>query len=257
VLPTAKQNYSSDFMRKHIVVLASAVLGLTLVTVRAQPGPPHGPSFDGAMAKLFGDIKGFSATMEFHSAGSSGSEMVMPGKIAYLDGKSRFDMDMSTMQGSRMPPQASARMKQMGMGKMSTISLGENKVSYMLYPDMKAYIENPTSATAAAAAPADYKTEVTKLGEESVDGHNCVKNKVVVTGPDGVPHESTIWNASDLKQFPIKIQTMSGNSSATMLFKDVKLDKPDASEFEVPSDFTKYDSMMSLMMSRARAGRPQ
>jgi hypothetical protein len=243
-------------MRKHNVVLASVILGLALVTVRAQPGPPHGPSFDGAMAKLFGDINGFSATMEFHSAGSSGSEVVMPGKIAFLDGKSRFDMDMSTMQGGHMSPQASAHMKQMGMGKMSALALGDKKVSYMLYPDMKAYIENPTTATA-AAAPADYKTEVTKLGEESVDGHNCVKNKVVVTGPDGVPHESTIWNASDLKQFPIKIQTMSGNSSTTMIFKDVKLDKPDASEFEVPSDFTKYDSMMSLMMSRARAGRPQ
>ncbi len=252
-----KRNNSLNFMRKHLVVLASVMVGLAVVTAPAQPGPPHGPSFDGAMAKLFGDINGFSATMEFHSAGSSGREMVMPGKIAFLDGKSRFDMDMSTMQGGGVPPQAAARMKQMGMGKMSTISLGDKKVSYMVYPDMKAYIENPPQTQTTTAAPTDYKTEVTKIGEESIDGHNCIKNKVVVTGADGVPHESTIWNATDLKQFPVKIQMTSDNSSTTMLFKDVKLEKPDASQFELPADFTKYDSMMSLMMSRARAGRPQ
>ena len=42
-----------------------------------------------------------------------------------------------------------------------------------------------------------------------------------------------------------------------MLYKDVKLEKPDASQFDIPADFTKYDSMMSLMMSRAKGMRPQ
>ena len=33
----------------------------------------------------------------------------------------------------------------------------------------------------------------------------------------------------------------------TMLFKDVKLTKPDASLFEPPSGYKKYDSQMALM----------
>ena len=243
-------------MRKHLVVLGFIMLGLTVVTARAQPEPPPRPSFDGAMAKLFGDNTGFSATMEFHFTRSQGGEIIMPGKIAVLEGKSRFDMDLSNMQGGHMPPQAAAHMKQMGMGKMSTITLRDKKLSYILYPDMKAYMENPTRET--GAAPADYKTEVTKLGEETIDGHDCVKNKVVVTGPDGVTHESTVWNASDLNQFPVKIQTTSEKGTATvMLFKDVKMDKPDATQFDLPADFTKYDSMMSLIMSRARGAPPQ
>jgi outer membrane lipoprotein-sorting protein len=243
-------------MRKHLVVLASVLMGLTVVTARAQPEPPPRPNFDGAMAKLFGDNTGFSANMEFHVTRSSGREMIVLGKIAVLEGKSRFDMDLSTMQGGHMPPQAAARMKQMGMGKMTAITLRDKKLSYIIYPDMKAYMENAALET--GAAPAEYKTEVTKLGEETIDGHDCVKNKVVVTGPDGVAHESTVWNASDLNQFPVKIQTTSEKGTATvMLFKDVKMDKPDATQFDLPADFTKYDSMMSLIMSRARGAPPQ
>lgn len=232
------------------------MLGLTVVTVHAQPGPPPGPSFDGSMSKLFGDNTGFSATMEFHMAGSKGDPIVMTGKIAFLEGNSRFEMDMSNMQGGHMPPQAAAQMKQMGMGKMTSIHRRDEKVSYLVYPDMKAYVENPARATSAASS--EYKSDVTKLGDESIDGHDCVKNKVVVTGPDGVTRESTVWNASDLKQFPIKIQmTSERGEPMVMLYKDVKLEKPDASQFDIPADFTKYDSMMSLMMSRAKGMRPQ
>ncbi len=245
-------------MRNCFVVLASAVVGLAVVTAHGQPRPPSGPGFDGALAKLFGENSAFSATLEFRTTGPSGGEIIMPGKIAYSDGNSRFDMDMGEMQGGRMPPQAVAHMKQMGMSRMATITLRDKKASYVLYPDMKAYMENPARESGVGAAVTEYKSEVTKLGEETIDGHNCVKNKVVVTGPDGVAHESTVWNASDLNQFPVRIQTTSGNGeSMVMLFKDVKLDKPDASQFDLPTDFTKYDSMMSLMMSHAKAMRPQ
>jgi len=243
-------------MKKHLAVLASLIVGFALTTLHAQPGPPPGPSFDGAMAKLFGDHTGFSATMEFHATRPTGDEITMPGKIACLEGKSRFDMDMSKMQGGHMPPQAAAHMKQMGMGRMTTITHRDKKLSYLIYPDMKAYVE--ITAREAGADPADYKTEVTKLGEETIDGHDCIKNKVVVTGPDGFKHESTVWNASDLKQFPVKIQTKSEKGMAmVMLFKEVKLEKPDAAQFDLPADLTKYDDMMSLMMSRARKGPPQ
>jgi hypothetical protein len=243
-------------MKKHLVVLASVIAGLTVVTADAQPPQPPRPSFDGATTKLFGDNTAFSATMEFHCTQSPGNEIIMLGRVAHLVDKSRFDMDMSKMQGGHMPPKAAAQMKQMGMGRMTTITRSDKKLSYLIYPDMKAYVEMATQET--SAAPSEYKAEVTKLGEETIDGHDCIKNEVVVTGPDRVTHESTVWNASDLKQFPVKIQTNPGKGMpVVILFKDVKLDKPDAAQFDLPADFTKYDDMMSLMMSRARGAPPQ
>jgi hypothetical protein len=243
-------------MKKNLL-LASIVIGLTVATAHAQPRPQPGPAIDGAIAKLFGDNKAFSATMETHMSQSGGKDMTMRGKMAFSDGNSRFEMDMSDMQGSHMPPTAMARMKQMGMDKMVTVSRKDKSTSYILYPGMKAYVENPTQKATPAASPSDYKVEATKIGEENVDGHDCIKNKVVVTGPDGTTQESTVWNATDLKQFPVKIQSTSENGGTmVMYFKDIKLEKPDASQFDLPADYTKYDSMMSLMMSRARAGGP-
>jgi len=243
-------------MKKHFTILGSVIFGLTVVTARAQPRPPPTPSFDGAMGKLFGENSGFSATMEFHSTGPSGGEITISAKIAHAEGKARMEMDMSAMHGSQIPPQAAARMKQMGMSKLTMIIRRDKGLSYMVYPDMKAYVETATHEKYAAAS--EYKAEVTKLGQEAIDGHDCVKNKVVVTDPDGPTHESTVWNATDLKEFPVKIQTTAANGNAmVLLFQDVKLGAPDDTQFDPPPDFKKYDDMMSLMMSRARGAPPQ
>jgi hypothetical protein len=245
-------------MKKHLLLLATIMTGFTVVTASAQPGPggpPPGPGWDGAMAKLFGDNPGFTATMEFHFSRSSGDEMTMPGKMAHLEGKARFEMDLTKMQGGKIPPQALARMKQMGMGRMCSITRRDQNLVYIVYPDMKAYMEMPIPEKNVPVS--DYKLETTKLGGETVGSYDCSKNKVVVTGPDGVTHEFTIWSANDLKGFPVKIQFKSKDGNdLVMQFSDVKLEKPDAALFEPPTDCTKYDSMMNLMMSKARGGAP-
>jgi len=254
-------------MKKYIPVLSAAVLSLILLPAQAQPGmrggmggPPSGPNLGGGMAKLFGENSAFSATLEMHSGGGAGvAENVIPGKIAYLDGKSRFEMDMADMKGGNMPAQSVAQMKQMGMDKMVTISRPDKKTTLIIYTGLQAYVENPIPDADAAKPASDYKSQNTELGRETVDGHACVKNKVVVTDPAGKTYESTVWNATDLKNFPVKIESSEGGRTTTMLFKDVKFDRPDAAQFDPPSDFKKYDNMMTLMqqemMKRMGGGR--
>jgi outer membrane lipoprotein-sorting protein len=241
------------YMNKHFPVLVALVVVVTMLTARAQPRPPTGPNLDGAMEKLFGENANFSATMEFRTDNPRGGQMVVTGKMAHTAGKTRMEMDMTAMPGASIPPQAIAQMQKMGMSKMVMLN-NTGGASYVIYPDMQAYVEMPKSSASSVPA-SDYKVDVTKIGDESIDGHPCVKNKCVVTGSNGQPHESTVWNATDLKQFPLKIETKSEQGQAVvMLFKDVKLEKPDDSQFDPPSTFKKYDDMMSLMMSR---GRPQ
>ena len=173
--------------------------------------------------------------------------MSFPGKISFDQGKSRFEMDLSEMKGAPLPPQAAAQMKSMGMDKMIIIARPDKKVAYQVYPGMQAYIETALSEQEAAVSPSDYKMELTELGKETVDGHPCVKNKAVVTDKEGAKHESTIWNATDLKKFPIKIENMENNMKVTMLFHDVTLTKPAADVFDPPASVTKYDSMQAMM----------
>jgi outer membrane lipoprotein-sorting protein len=258
-------------MKKHNTTLVVALLSLALVSAHAQPGArggmgagmggaPSGPDFSGAMAKIFGDNTAFSATLEMHvTDGTANGDMTMPGKMAFLDGKSRFEMDMTQVKSAKVNPQMAAQMKQMGMGNILTISDPAKKTTLMIYPGMQAYVENPLPEGNATAAPSDFKMEETELGKEAVDGHDCVKKKVTVTGKDGQPHESIVWSASDLKKFPVKIETSEGGNTVTMSFKDVKLEKPDAAQFEPPADYKKYADMMTMMqtemMKRMGAGR--
>jgi hypothetical protein len=210
-------------------------------------GPTQGPPLAGAMSKLFGDNSAFSSTLEFQIE-ADGHNMDMPGKIAFDNGKSRFDLDMTQVKGAQIPPEAADRMKQMGMDQMSTISLPDEKAIYIIYPGMQAYAQMPMpNPESAKANNPDFKIETTELGKETVDGHPCVKNKAVITDDKGNKHEYTVWNATDLKKFPVKLDTTEQGHNMTMYFKDVKLSKPDSSVFAPPSDFKKYDSIMALM----------
>ncbi len=228
-------------------LVLTGILCLTLTSAFGQPGGRMGafggPSFGGPTAKLFGNNSAFSANMEIQTKGAT-----MSGKMAFDQGKSRFEMDLSTMKSPNMAPSAAAQMKAMGMDKMVAIGRSDKKVSYLIYTGMEAYVENPVHDTDATTSPDDFKVEITELGKETVDGHPCVKNKAVVTGKDGKTHESTLWNATDLKNFPVKVETMEQGTAATMLFKNVSLSKPESSQFEPPAGFKKYDNMQAMMM---------
>ena len=220
---------------------------------RMPGGAPPTPNFGGAMVKLFGDNSSFSATLELRVKPVASEEpMQMQGKLACLEGKSRFEVDMSKITSSRIPPAAAAQMQSMGLSQMVMISRPDKSLNCLVYPNLKAYVEMPMQDADAAKSASDFKIETTELGKETVDGHPCVKNKAVVTDSQGNKHESTVWNATDLRSFPVKIEMVlpgTGESSvaSTMLFKDISFSKPEAGLFDPPNDFTKYDSMMAMM----------
>lgn len=233
---------------KKIFFLATTLVALGLVPAFAQPGPRGGgPQFGGATSKLFGANQSFSAVLEFQTSGGNGGDMTMPGKMSFDSGKARFELNMSETKGSQMPASATEHMKAMGMDAMISISRPDLKVAYLVYPGLNSYAVMTPQDTSDSASPDDFKVETEKLGAETVDGHDCVKNKVTVTGKDGNKHVSTVWNATDLKNFPVKIVTADQGQNSTMLFKNISFAKPAASSFEPPSGFTKYDSMQTMM----------
>jgi hypothetical protein len=206
-----------------------------------------GPDFSGSMAKLFGDNTTFSATLEMQVKGTTDDAMIIPGKMAYDGGKSRFEMDMTQIKGGQTPPEMAAHMKGMGMDKITMVTRPDKKALWMVYPGLKAYVERPLTGNEAPGALSDYKIETTELGKETVDGHPCVKNKAVVTDKNGGKHEATVWNATDMKNFPVRIEQNEEGAALTLLFKEVKLAKPAAAGFERPEGYAKHDNMMALM----------
>jgi hypothetical protein len=245
-------------MKTHLLAI---ILGFTLTIMHAESpsglsGPvgqaPRGPEFSGYLSQLFADNPAFTANLDYHSYGAtSGNAVAAQGKLAYLKGKTRFEMDMSGAGDANLPRQDASSLTQMGMDTMIAISCPAEKVNYFVYPGMTAYVQRPIPAAA------DYKLVVTQVGDENVQGQNCVKNKVIATGPDGIPHESTVWSATDLNNFPIKIETLQNGATVILLFRDLKLDAPDAAQFNPPADYKQYDDFRSLMSSRAGTPAPR
>lgn len=221
------------------LVLLSCALMLA-EAVHAQPGQMGTAMFGGSMARLFGDNSAFSADTEIQTTGGGNQNMTMPGKLTFDSGKSRFEMSSSNARGNE-------RMKAMGMDKTVIISRSDTKTAYLIYPGLSAYAPTPLQDANATKPASSFKVESKELGKDTVDSHECVKNKVVVTDDQGKAHEFTTWNATDLNKFPVKIEMNEQGHEMTMLFKNVKISKPDAALFEPPADYKKYDSPQALM----------
>ncbi len=113
----------------------------------------------------------------------SGDEIVLPGKIAFDDGKARFEIDLNSATGLKLPEGAAEQMKAMGLDRITTIALPEKKIMYLVYPGMQSYMENPMPDSMGTNQ--DFKVTTKELGKETVDGHPCVKNKMVMTDDKG------------------------------------------------------------------------
>jgi hypothetical protein len=229
---------------KRLSLALAVACGFALTTF-AQVGAPN-TGINASLLRMFGDTKYFSAKGELRVADDTGKEISsMPVGWALLDGKLRAELDLSQMKGPSMPPQAMAMLKQTGMDKMDLIISGQNNTTLMIYPGAQAYAPISEKDTGAGES----KVEVTDLGKETVDGHPCVKKKVTTTDAKGKPQEAFLWAATDLKDFPIKMEMKQKKNTVQIHFEKPSLEKPDAKLFEAPAGYTKYDNIQALMQA--------
>ncbi len=79
-----------------------------------------------------------------------------------------------------------------------------------------------------------------ELGAETIDGHPCTVQRVVMQAADGSQQAVKLWSARDLRGFAIRVETAAGRAPLVVTFADVKLGPiGDPSLFVVPADFTK------------------
>jgi len=237
-------------MIKHVflgLALTVAVTGSAL----AQAPRAAGSGLNGALTKLFGENTAFSADIVLQMETAEGKPTVLPGKMAFNGGDSRLEINLANAKGNSIGTDFADRMKSMGMDTTVTISRPEKKIAYLIYPGLSAYIETKLQ-TGDAKPTTAYKVTSTELGAETIDGHPCIKNKVVVTDDEGNSHESTVWNATDLKKFPLKIATSESGLATTMVFSHVDTAKPAAALFDPPSKFKKYDNKQTLIVEEMK-----
>ena len=226
--------------------IAFAILGcLLLVSVSSAQmpgGPPPDPCL--ALGKFFSRDAAFTASAKVVVAGKKARDnqtMVM--LFAVSGGNMRNEMDMTKMSGA--PAQEVAGMKQMGMDKMVILKLADKQAAYIVYPKLQSYCDLPSGRKGNTEG----KVVKTELGSDTVEQHACTKSKLTLTDKDGQTAEALVWEATDLKNFPIQYQTVEERQTTTTTFSDIKMGKPDAALFELPGTYKKYDNMQQMMMA--------
>jgi hypothetical protein len=165
-------------------------------------------------------------------------------------------------QGMEMPMArmgTKSRVENAGMPGVITISLGDAKKTVMMNTASKVYSEQIHQER--DQMPDMYDSDVVfekkKVGNETIDGHPCIKYDAVYyrKSKPNEKHKTTIWEAQDLKDFPIQMEiTVPANpkhpgsgGKMVMKYKDVKLGAATASMFEVPAGYKKVNSPQEVM----------
>ncbi len=234
-------------MKKLILLLGIAIAFNFAIQNKSygQIGSPV-PGTDPLLLSIFKEVKGFSspATISIKKGNDT-----MNGDIdfAYSDGKVRISLDMTKFKGEAMAAETINILKQMGMDNVVSIAGTSSNFNYIIYPSLKSYVE--VGYKEGAADEKKMKFEKTDLGEEVVVKQKCKKNKIVATDSAGNKQEAIVWNAPNIKGFPLQIKMKDSDNEVTMLFKNPKVETPSADLFKVPEGYKKYGSFEELMKS--------
>lgn len=229
--------------------LAILILSAASAALAQMPGADKSAGgMNPSMTRFFGTNTNFIAKAEVRVLDKQQHETTaMTMGFEMLGSKIRVDINMAEVKSKEMSPEFAATMKQIGMDQMTTIELPEKKSIITIYPGLKSYTESPMPKDEVEGAFKTYKTDKKRLAKETIDGHPCEKNDMTFVDDKGAQEHVTLWNATDMKNFPLQLQMTVDDSSMVMKFKDVKLGRPDPANFEAPPGLTLYDDLNSLM----------
>jgi hypothetical protein len=241
---------------KKLIFRGALRLGLLVIFLESLTAWAQMPGgANSAMIKLFGDNAAFTARAEVQVAGTNRVIWLrMPSTFYSADTKLRVDVDLAQIQSRVVRPAEIAHEKQIGMERITSVVRPDKKAIYIIYPGAQSYASMPLAAEDAQIA--SQKLEKKPLGRETIDGHACVKNFSTVKSPKGaVLLQAVTWNAADLKDFPVQIQTQENGNTTLMHFQQVSLAKPAASLFEPPGGYRQFSDPQALhTAAEKRAG---
>jgi hypothetical protein len=90
------------------------------------------------------------------------------------------------------------------------------------------------------------KVQTTPLGTDTVDGHPTQIVQIAVETSTGQTSTMKAWEATDLQDFPVRIEVPTPNGTVRMDYKDVSLSAPPASLFEAPTNCRSMPMMQGM-----------
>ncbi|HEV2328519.1 MAG TPA: hypothetical protein VGY56_07000 [Verrucomicrobiae bacterium] len=175
-------------------------------------------------------------------------QFIMPMDLAVSSNCFRWQAD--AMKIWPMPPQAKTLAKLIHTDTIVFLTKKNERMVYMIYPSVQAYIPIPIPDSALAEFDTRSDTiqiQKTELGQETLLGHPCIKYKAVDTEPNVPPQEGLIWSATDLQGFPIGMVLHSEGALMKFNFQEVQIRNPDSSLFVIPTNYISFTNSADLL----------
>jgi hypothetical protein len=188
--------------------------------------------------KLFGKHDDFTVDADFEL---KKAQITLTMTISVSGGKLRADADMSTYRGAGINKDMKEQIKlskAAGLDRIISITRPDQNRLYRIFPGRKSYEEAPVPKEAAGVNGIS-KIKKTPLARETLDGHPCLKVKVALVDDKGRQQEMTVWEATDLKDFPIMVQLSEGGENMVVHNRNIRFGKPLPSLFELPVGYAK------------------
>ena len=177
--------------------------------------------------------------------------------------KDDMRIDLLLMSMSQIPTEQRALMKSLRMDKLILQTSISEKKMYLAYPGIQAFQDFPiTEETLNEITTRSQAASIQKkvLGQETVNGYQCMKTLVEVTESNRPPEKALVWFASDLHEFPVMFHMGKNGLLEVIEFKNVQLVSPNPALFKVPTNYIRLeDTAAAFRLAKERLasmGRP-
>lgn len=129
--------------------------------------------------------------------------------------------------------------------EIATIYLAANHTMYKLMFHGTQCVETTSIPPHALSSPLQLLSgvKVTRQSGETavVDGHPCKVENVEVTAADGRTTRFKLWEATDLKGVPVKIEMHTDRGQLTTTYRDIVVGTPDRALFTPPKNCIPFE----------------
>lgn len=227
--------------------LVAAILFCGSLPAVAQFDGPGSTGVSASLIRLFGTNHAFTALAEVQVLGPDNKERIgTPMNFTRLENRIRVEVDMNRMR-NREQPNALAQVKPLGMDSVVSIIRPEQRTTLITFPKLRAFVKLDMPPGEAEAFSKRAKVERTTVGKEKMEGHACVKQRVVITDDAGKKSEATVWAATDLRDFPVCVATKEKGGTVVIRFRQIQFTRAEAGKFEPPAGYTECADLQVLM----------
>lgn len=241
----------ADGMNQLFKLLIGSALLLGSWRGQAQFSAPGGlpPGFHHALFDVLTGGPAFSGRAKIGmSNGTDQNPGTISCNIAFLSDKMRVDVD-SFDPGTNVPPAEAANVKNI---RSSILLRPDRNRMYLIFPQFRAYVELSYSRGAGQDPVPPAVITRNPLGKEAVGIQPCLKSQWNISEVNGDTYDLTVWNATNLDNFPIQIRL--GPPTALLEFEDLHMQAPDSGLFETPSGYVRYEGVKEILSKELDKG---